>query len=493
LSIVSRTKKYQTEVPQGLESTTYYHIGLIPLACCKTTRFLIKCHQYSMDVSIDWLWQEVCMTQVDFAIITIREDEFRAALQHFSTKVQRGTSGRTYGVAQIKTQAGQDCSIAVVRCAEQGMNTAQQVANDIIRDLDPQMLLVVGIAGGVPSDDFTLGDVILSNRIDNFSVGKRDEVGKETFAITGGIDPAVSDITASLLLFEEQLANWSDSIKLTRPMVELSQFDTDTFKQKITNSTDTAISKWYKNLQRYTTKHFRSSRAPLFTTGRIASSNSVVRNVDLLVQWLQDARNILAVEMEAAGVYQATQGISQRYPVMAIRGISDIIGLERDDEWTKYACQTAAAFAYAFVTAGIVPPRVTLTTSSPASVSSPVAPTSAQPPQAQGNTLADEREQSTQNQTKAIRWEEIQRTLRFRLAELFPREESSRPIVRDVDSTLETVVVWHGSARDYWSEILRQVRIRHLELKLIDTALIEYSQDEVLEKAKADFQMLTLG
>jgi hypothetical protein len=42
---------------------------------------------------------------------------------------------------------------------------------------------------------------------------------------------------------------------------------------------------------------------------------------------------------------------------MAIRGISDIIGFERDDQWTKYACQTAAAFAYAFVTAGILTPR----------------------------------------------------------------------------------------------------------------------------------------
>ena len=51
------------------------------------------------------------------------------------------------------------------------------------------MLLVVGIAGGVPSDDFTLGDVIISTRIDNLNVSKRFDDGREEFDIRGGIHP----------------------------------------------------------------------------------------------------------------------------------------------------------------------------------------------------------------------------------------------------------------------------------------------------------------
>ena len=113
------------------------------------------------------------MTQVDFALITIRPDEFAAVLKRFPTKVQKGKSGRTYGIAQVPTKIGKTCSVAVVRCSEQGNDAAQQVANDVINDLDPQMLLVVGIAGGVPSDDFTLGDVIISTRIDNLNVSKQ--------------------------------------------------------------------------------------------------------------------------------------------------------------------------------------------------------------------------------------------------------------------------------------------------------------------------------
>lgn len=326
------------------------------------------------------------MIPVDFAIITIRKDEYQAVLQRFPQKPERGFSGRTYGISQIKTQTGQDCTVAIVRSIEQGTDTAQQVANDVISDLDPQMILVVGIAGGVPNEDFTLGDVIISSRIDNFNVSKRYEDGSEKFDMRSGIHPITSDIAASLDLYEDQMAGWNDStsITLSRPSVDLSQFDTDTFKNKITTNMDKDIAGWYKDLRSSIKSHFGSPRPPLFDTGRIASSNSVIRNVDLLIQWLQNARTIRAVEMEAAGVYQASQKIRKQYPVMAIRGISDIIGLERDNQWTKYACQTAAAFTYAFVRAVPPPEQPTLVSTATPTSSPTTQRTTVQPPREDG-------------------------------------------------------------------------------------------------------------
>ncbi|HLG75341.1 MAG TPA: TIR domain-containing protein, partial [Ktedonobacteraceae bacterium] len=116
-------------------------------------------------------------------------------------------------------------------------------------------------------------------------------------------------------------------------------------------------------------------------------SNSVLRDIDVLTQWLQTARSILAVEMESAGIYTATQGIQRTYPFMAIRGISDIIGAERDNRWTKYACQSAAAFAYAFVTAGIITPHTSTPTTQPAPTQSSTQPT--QPSTRAGQTSAE--------------------------------------------------------------------------------------------------------
>ena len=335
------------------------------------------------------------MTQVDFAIITIRPDEFAAVLQRFPTQVQKGPSGRTYGISQVITKTGKTCRVAVVRSSEQGNDAAQQVANDLINDLDPQILLVVGIAGGIPSDDFTLGDVIISTRIDNLNVSKRFEDGREEFDIRSGIHPGISDITASLLLYQNELAGWNDpdTITLDRPAVDLRQFETDEFKSKIADGQKNAS--WYKKVRATITSHFGSeknrTRPPLFETGRIASSNSLIRNIDLFVQWLQTARNILAVEMESAGVYQATQRIQHQYQVMAIRGISDIIGLERDNQWTKYACQTAASFASAFVRAGIITPRENTRPSNvPAIVSPQPSQRQVKAPRVQGENQAND-------------------------------------------------------------------------------------------------------
>src|SRR5437588_13066509 len=198
------------------------------------------------------------MIQVDFAIITIRPDEFAAVLQRFPTEVHKGPSRRTYGISQVHTKTGKNCSLAVVRSSEQGNDAAQQVANDLINDLDPQLLLVVGIAGGVPSDDFTLGDVIISTRIDNLNVSKRFDDGREEFDMRGGIHPGISDITASLLLYQTELAGWNDaaSITLDRPGVDLRQFEMDEFQAKIAGGAKNAP--WYQHIHQSLTAHFGS-------------------------------------------------------------------------------------------------------------------------------------------------------------------------------------------------------------------------------------------
>ena len=95
-------------------------------------------------------------------------------------------------------------------------------------------------------------------------------------------------------------------------------------------------------------RHFGSSasRPPLAVTGASASSDRLIKDDDLLEVWQKIARQVVAVEMESAGIYKATHG---RVPFFAIRGISDVVGFKRDPDWTAYACETAAAFTKAFL------------------------------------------------------------------------------------------------------------------------------------------------
>src|SRR5262249_2005043 len=107
--------------------------------------------------------------RVDVAIITIREDENRAVLDRVSNQTVLAGRNRTYSVGEID---GQDhCTVAVVRTPEQGPGAAQDTARDAIEDLDPTWIMVVGIAGAVPDNEFTLGDVVVATRLHDFSVG----------------------------------------------------------------------------------------------------------------------------------------------------------------------------------------------------------------------------------------------------------------------------------------------------------------------------------
>ena len=106
---------------------------------------------------------------------------------------------------------------------------------------------------------------------------------------------------------------------------------------------------WRRELRKTLEHHHgpdATPRAPRYVAGPIASSDRLVKDPDLLVAWLQSARSLLAIEMESGGVYRAARA---RCPMLAIRGISDIVGLKRADAWTKYACASAAAFTRAFL------------------------------------------------------------------------------------------------------------------------------------------------
>lgn len=291
--------------------------------------------------------------KVDFAIITILPEEYEAIHKRFAPyPYTLPSTGHTYGISHIQTKEGRDCTVAIARTSRPANDASQQLAHRMINDLNPQMLLVVGIGGGIPDTDFTLGDVIVSSNILNFNVNavKGDETA---YDVTGGIHPAVSNITANLYLYQSRLVDWSTeaSIGISRPALRLT-------KRRLARFLDNTVDEaWCEKVEKALLWHFggeqRGAREPKFLPGTIASSNTLVRSDAILVQWLQDARSIRAVEMEVAGVYQAAQHIRQQYPVMAIRGISDIIGFKRDDHWKLYSCHTAAAFAYAFIAADI--------------------------------------------------------------------------------------------------------------------------------------------
>lgn len=206
----------------------------------------------------------------------------------------------------------------------------------------------MGIAGGLPHEEFTLGDVVVSTRIVKPNVDAWQADGTTDYMTRSGPPhPLVEDIV-SLLPGEPQLAGWTGSIQLERPSLDPEQANL--------KGDEEWCRKVHESLEWHFGEEENQGRSPLFTIGPIISSNHLMKDPARLRDILKTHRSVLAVEMEAAGVYEAAYG-PPHYPVMAIRGISDIVGLQRDRRWTTYACQTAAAFTYAFIMTTPIEPR----------------------------------------------------------------------------------------------------------------------------------------
>jgi internalin A len=285
---------------------------------------------------------------VDFGIVTIRDDENAAVLRRLH-KVAMEERRRRYRLRKLALPGGGEYTIAVIRCLEQGNTDAQAAANALLEELSPRFVLVVGIACGVPSYEFTLGDVVVSSRIADFSVEAVIRDRAREHALGGGpLHPDAAKLAAdvSAMISDGELDGWSsrDAITRTWPRVDLA--DARFYGDR----------QWKNNVRKTLARHFAEKvpRPPIAITGAIASSDRLIKDDETMSVWIKIARQIAAVEMESAGIYKATH--ERGVPFLAIRGISDVVGLDRDPDWTTYACETAAAFMQAFLRAAPIPP-----------------------------------------------------------------------------------------------------------------------------------------
>jgi nucleoside phosphorylase len=287
--------------------------------------------------------------KVDIGIVTVRPDEFQGVLRHLQDALTVAGGENLYEYARVSTGRA-DVGIVVCRCPEQGNNKAQTVTRNLLEDLNPQWVFLVGIAGGFPDSEYTLGDVIVANRLHDFSVtAALDDRPAEFDVRGGGMHPDVQKLVAHLPA--KPSADWAnaDAIKAKRPKERiLKRRD----KRKFYGSAD-----WQKKVHEclYAQLSGKSARlTPKLWVAPNASANVLMKDTALATEWKKSARAAATVEMELAGAYEAVSSRNNPARLVAIRGISDIVGYRRSAAWTEYACNTAASFAYSLVSSGML-------------------------------------------------------------------------------------------------------------------------------------------
>ncbi|QEG40822.1 phosphorylase family protein [Roseimaritima ulvae] len=277
--------------------------------------------------------------KVDFAVITIRPDEYKAVLERVPN-LKIVTHGRwLYQYGTVETVDRKPVNIAIARTPGQGHGPAQQVANNMLFDLTPKWVVLAGIAGAFPNDDFSLGDVVLASRIVDFAVQAAIDGGTTEYATGGGpVHRDVQNLLAMIPSQESTLGDWNTA-GLNKPSLTIPESDAD---DRIYGE-DNHRAEILKSIRR----HFVTCRSPRFHDACLATSNTLVKDATLVAQFKQVARHVEVVEMEAGGVFLACH--DHQIPLLCVRGISDVVGFKRGADWTDFACNTAAAFFVAAV------------------------------------------------------------------------------------------------------------------------------------------------
>jgi len=282
------------------------------------------------------------MERVDVGIVTMKEEEFEAVLDQLGKTIPLRPNTRRYEEITVDTGKG-SIRVAVTRVVDQGNGPAQQAIHELIADLDPTFVLVVGIAGAVPTEDLTLGDVVVSSYIHDLTIQDTGTNGGHRFHAKGGpLHKDASALVGSLMAIKRRQKSWQDTIRQTRPSFD-GKHTTDDYD-------------WNAKIDEAFAWHADKARPqPIVTAQAIGTSDLLVKDPKYIQQWKTVLKGIGAVEMESAGALIACS--HAEVPFVAIRGISDIIGWRRDEAWTLYACHSAAAFMMALLRSGELLPR----------------------------------------------------------------------------------------------------------------------------------------
>ena len=263
---------------------------------------------------------------IDYLIVTFIKEEYQAVLDCFSVFDQESKSIGSPRVVLVPIKENQVVKVVIERMEATSNMPALKNTLAWITEYKPKIVLSVGIAGSPPTSDIFLGDVLLVIEILNMTRGAETVEGKEESVTSAYLPSAIKRYITSLA--DNDLKMWQKRNNIgERPRVERIR--------------DRGRA-WNKKINRVLTDN-KERTQPKFVDGVIACSDSLIKSEKIMKQRLSVNRDILGNDMESVGVAEACE--EKDIPLLIIRGISDIVGLERSDQWKRYACETAASFA----------------------------------------------------------------------------------------------------------------------------------------------------
>jgi nucleoside phosphorylase len=239
--------------------------------------------------------------------------------------------------------------VACLPAGQTGNNSAAAVAVQMkSKFISIRFGLMVGIGGGVPSDeaDVRLGDVVVSQPYMQHGGVIQYDFGKTTpngFVQTGFLNaPPTILLNALAKLQANRYRHKSDISVYLSALCHLPGFACDN------SGPDILFESTYNhvggptcercNKDRLLKRTTRGSQEIVVHYGTIASGNQVMRDGVTRDRISSGLGGVLCFEMEAAGLMNS-------FPCLVIRGICDYADSHKNKRWQAYAAATAAACA----------------------------------------------------------------------------------------------------------------------------------------------------
>ncbi|WP_438035444.1 AAA family ATPase [Sorangium sp. So ce204] len=279
--------------------------------------------------------------------MTFREDELEAVLERFprETTVSRA---RIYSISRLPIEEGESYTVAVTRCvADFPSSDVVGAIDELVQDLAPRLLLIVGIAAGIPSEEVTLGDVVVATAV----VKASRKAMRESQPLS--IEHMHKDVVKWASSLPVLISSGWNHQEFTGPAPSIvHEFAGDvSLKDEVSLSLKrqfTPPSTLANSIPRVKVGKSRC------VAGAIVASDYVMSDDDLRSIFNGLRHSVRAVEVKSLNAYGAAH--VRGLPIMSIRGISEIIGMERDPAWIPYACRVATSFALAFLQARPIEP-----------------------------------------------------------------------------------------------------------------------------------------
>lgn len=245
--------------------------------------------------------------------------------------------------------------IACLSAGATGTINAAVIARDMKRTFQIRFGLMVGIGGGVWSDnvDIRLGDVVVSQPdgqhggVVQWDFGKMEAGGK--FRRTGTLNKppplllqAIQSLKTKHLRRGHDMDKHLQEMLRTNPMMEeegkyvhQGRDNDELFEASYNHESGRTC----KNCDRtrLEPRPDRKNDRPRVHYGNIASGDEVMRD-GLTRDRIAEQEGVICFEMEAAG-------LMDNFPCIVVRGICDYADSHKNKRWQPYAAATAAAYA----------------------------------------------------------------------------------------------------------------------------------------------------